>query len=566
MGVRPPARPSAGGTARAVAPDRQPLGLIPGDDDGPAARRLARTAWAFAVLGVLLRLTRYLVNYPLWHDEAFVAANFLERSYAGLMRPLDYGQVCPLLFLWIELTAVKLLGFSERSLRLFPMLCSVASVVLFRHVAGRVLRGWALALAVGVFAVAFYPIRHGGEVKPYASDLLVALALLAPAVESWRQPGRVLWLWVLAVVAPVAVALSYPAIFVAAGIGLTLLVPAWRRGRRVRLAFATYGLATVGAFLAQYALCAGPQSDRVGSAYRRGYWADSFPPLDRPAALAAWLVSMHTGNMLAYPIGGERGASAATAACVGVAAAVLRRRGRAAIAGLCLAPMGMGLAAAAIGRYPYGGEARIMQYLAPGLCLMAGTGAAASLARIRRPAARLVALRVGVGALAALGTGLLARDLVRPYRTIEDVRSRRFARWFWAEQARGAELACVRTDLGLVFDPRHWDIGMTATYLCERRIASERHRRGGPPDLRRVSATRPLRCVLFNEHPVSHPAFESWMAAMRSRYEVSGLASYTPRPARPSERWLRERYVVYEFVPRSAPQVAEGHRSESVRR
>src|SRR5262245_19220076 len=102
MGVRPPAGPSAGRITRDVGPDRRPLGLVPEGDDGPSARRLARATWAFVALGVLLRLTRYFVGYPLWHDEAFVAVNFLERGYAELTRELGYGQVCPLLFLWTE--------------------------------------------------------------------------------------------------------------------------------------------------------------------------------------------------------------------------------------------------------------------------------------------------------------------------------------------------------------------------------------------------------------------------------------------------------------------------------
>ena len=143
-----------------------------------ADRRVCRATWALVGLGLAVRLVRYLVVYPIWHDEAFLAVNFLDRGYLDLLRPLDYSQVSPVLFLWIELTAVRLLGFSEWSLRLFPALCGLASVLLFRHVAARLLRGLALVLAVGIFATAFYPIRHAAEVKPYASDLFSALSLL----------------------------------------------------------------------------------------------------------------------------------------------------------------------------------------------------------------------------------------------------------------------------------------------------------------------------------------------------------------------------------------------------
>ena len=103
-----------------------------------------RLTWGLVGLGVLVRLVRYLVVYPIWHDEAFLAVNFLDRGYLDLLRPLDYMQVSPILFLWIELTVVRWLGFCEWSLRLFPAICGLAGVFLFRHVAARLVHGMAL--------------------------------------------------------------------------------------------------------------------------------------------------------------------------------------------------------------------------------------------------------------------------------------------------------------------------------------------------------------------------------------------------------------------------------------
>ena len=75
--------------------------------------------WGFLALGLVVRLVRFLVVYLLWPDEAFVAANFLRRlprfTSATRLRPGLPGSF----FLWIELTAVRLFGFSEWSLRLF---------------------------------------------------------------------------------------------------------------------------------------------------------------------------------------------------------------------------------------------------------------------------------------------------------------------------------------------------------------------------------------------------------------------------------------------------------------
>ncbi len=164
--------------------------------------------------------------------KACLALSLPRRGYLDLLSPLEYGQICPILFLWAELTAVKLFGFSEMSLRLCPLICGVASVFLFRRVAGRLLEGPALLLAVAIFAVSIHPLRHSAEAKPYATDLLVALGLLALAIEWYRSPERTARLWMLAGFTPIALAASYPAVFVAGGIGMALAPSVWRMRRR----------------------------------------------------------------------------------------------------------------------------------------------------------------------------------------------------------------------------------------------------------------------------------------------------------------------------------------------
>ena len=46
----------------------------------------------------MLRLTRYLLRFPLWEDEAMLSANLLDRGYGGLLQPLHYCQVAPTFF------------------------------------------------------------------------------------------------------------------------------------------------------------------------------------------------------------------------------------------------------------------------------------------------------------------------------------------------------------------------------------------------------------------------------------------------------------------------------------
>jgi len=469
-----------------------------------------------------------------------------------LLRPLDYSQVCPILFLWAELTVVKLLGFSEWSLRLVPLMAAVAGMPLFRHAAGLVTRGVPLLMAVAIFAVSFHPIRHAADVKPYATDLLAALALLAAAFH-WRvAPERSGWMWALAALGPIAVALSHPAIFVAGGTVLGLAPGAWRSRRRgVWIAYATFAAGTAGTFLVLYAVFTRAQAAATLTTMRT-QWVAAFPPWDGPIALVRWLASVHTGGMFAYPCGGERGASSLTLLLFAIGAAVLWSRGQRAIAFTCLAPFGMALAAAALRRYPYGGvadgsPARVMQYLVPSICLLAGVGAAFPLARVRGPQRRLRAIRLILCALVMVGVVPLAVDAFRPFRSMQAQRAREFARRFWPELARDAEPVCLRWDLGL----GEWnsiDLNV-AVYLCNQRIYSPHRSRPRQAPRRPVSSDRPLRCVLSFSSP-AEPRVAAWLDSMRKRYQLRGSREIVVDVAAPKAKPRTERYFVYEFVPK----------------
>jgi hypothetical protein len=528
--------------------DATPAGGAPALSD----RWVEQATWAFVGLGVLARVARYLLNYPLWWDEAFVAVNFLRRDYLDLLRPLDYGQVCPLLFLWAELTTVKLFGVSEWSLRLFPLACGVASVVLFRRAAGRVVRGVPWLLAVAIFAAAYHPIRHAADVKPYASDLFAALALLALAFEWLRAPDRTGWLWALAAAAPVAVALSHPAIFVAGGIAAGLAPAVARTARRpIRIAFAAFLLTTAATFATLYAAFTRAQAAAT-LATMQAQWGAAFPPVRDPLALLRWFATTHTGSIFAYPCGGERGASGITFCLFLAGAVALWRRDRRTILATCLAPFGLAFAAAALRRYPYGGvthgvPARVMQYLAPSICLLAGVGAATVLESIPRARLRLRGLRLGVIALAAIAILPLAFDASHPYRAVHAEQARRFARWFWPELARDAEVACLRWDFGIgAWDSTNLNV---AVYLCNQRIYSPQRRRGAGPRWPSVSKTRPLRCVRALAGP-EQGEIATWLDAMQARFDTRGSKTVLINMAAPGSPPRIERYEVSEFVPR----------------
>jgi hypothetical protein len=516
-------------------------------------------AWAFVGLGVLLRLARYLLHFPLWGDETMLAVNFLDRDFAGLVQPLDYGQVCPLLFLWLELAAVRLLGFSEWSLRLAPALFSLASLLVFRSLAARLLRGWPYALAVGVFAVSYFIVRHGAEAKPYAGDLLAALVLLWLAARWIKDPSFTRPLWVLAFAAPLCLGLSFTTAMVFGGVSLVLLPTVWRQKRvGVWAAYLSGILSFAIAGSVLYVVHIGPLFAATRASMVGHHWKSAFPPLDQPLALLVWLVQTHSGRMLAYPLGSQNAGSAGTLLLCLVGLAMLWRQRRRDVIALCLAPLAMGLLAAALRRYPYGDSTRTMQYVAPAACLLAGLGLATLIAWAPVERRQRHALAASLSLLALLGGGLLCKDLVQPYKHPRDDVNRQFARWFWRDNAVGAEVACAERDLGLEID----QIGRTCSspeYFCNQRIYSRHSGRREEPHWARITNDHPLRVVL---HMVEGDrrddrALDAWLADLQTRRQLA-LAGVDRYRLNVGTGEMHGRLIeVFQLVPRNSLQASQ---------
>ena len=589
-------------------------------------RWVARWTWTFLLLGVAARLIRYALRFPLWEDEAFLSANLVNRGYLDLAGPLDYFQACPLGFLWVQLTAVKLLGFNEYSLRLVPLLCGVASLFLFRHLAGRFLKGTALVLAVAIFSVSYPCIRYAAEAKQYGVELFVSLVLLTLAVEWWRRPEKTGCLWALAALAPPAVWLCYPTVFVGGAISLFVAWTLWsaaRRGKRdgaetqneeckmknekgksktggqrpiFRFAFCilhfaftpsrttaprhprcllpwlVFNFSMAAAVAALYLVSAQNQAAKSMELMQQ-FWERGFPPVAQPLALLGWLVDTHAGDLVAYPVGGGNGGSTITMVLCAAAIVLLVRRRRWGVLALWLGPLGLSLAAAVLHRYPYGQMTKFQFFAAATFCLLAGLGAATLALRLignRRlsPAAG----RIGLLLLVAIGLGSIGRDFLNQAKSATTMWSRDFARWFWFTAQYDGEVACLQTDLHETFSPETFERGFSALYLCNQRIYSPRHARGERVAWDRISAERPLRCVEYRdpEVPYDEAARDRWLLTMQSRYLLVSREQYPFVNVRHQAVRGVDYVEVYKLVPRTllshAPQRVTGRRDDGVTR
>jgi hypothetical protein len=391
----------------------------------PAAR------WILVLLAVGLgwRLLRYALCFPFWGDEAYLNLSILHRGYAELLAPLEYAQVAPLLFLWIQRTAYLLFSGGEYALRAFSLLAGVAALLLFARLAWQQLKPAPATIAIGIFASTYALVRHTCESKPYGGDLLAATVLFWVAARWLREPGSPRAAWLAAATAAILIWLSYPAAFVAGGISLAMLVTDIRRPtRRGWVCWGLYTAVIAGSFLVYFLVFAGPHAQRAAGSWLEEYWQDAFPPVHSLSALLWWLLKTHTGRMLAYPFGGPGfGSSLTTLLCVvGTVALVRQRRGSSLL--LWLAPALPTLIAAALHRYPYGDSVRVSIHLAPGICVLAGVGVAALVDRVPAPRARATLLGLVLAALTCISIGGATRDALSPYKAWEEETGRRAMR------------------------------------------------------------------------------------------------------------------------------------------
>jgi len=282
--------------------------------------------WIILGFGVLVRVISFGSGRALWIDEAMLALNILHAKLpALLLKPMLYYQVAPLGFLTVEKSLTGLLGDSELAFRLFPFACSLAGLWLFYRLARKSKLGKpALLIALAGFAASRGLVYYAGEVKQYASDVLISLSLLLLAFrvleqaktvqrQSTQSPSKspgcrksILWLGLAGVF---AVWFAYPAFFVLLGLGLALMVILWRgNDRRGSVAILLCLLAWSASMGGYFAV--GLETIRASKAHQ-AIWQDvwdkqmlSFMPSLLKAQAWQWLAS-RTMEVFKYPVGSQ---------------------------------------------------------------------------------------------------------------------------------------------------------------------------------------------------------------------------------------------------------------------
>jgi peptidoglycan/LPS O-acetylase OafA/YrhL len=355
---------------------------------------------AVVAIGIGLRLLHYLRNPDVWHDEAAVLVNVIERDYTSLLGPLTFHEAAPPLFLWLERWIAVSVSDSTWAMRFAPLVASCLALVALVPVARR-LRSVAAPVALVLMACSTQLIAHSVEAKPYAIDVFVATAAAAFVVttRAWPMTWRMA---TAAAMAPLVIFVSYPGIFVMVGVASALAVA--NLERRSRAAWAIGAVLVAIAIVCLAVLVTGPvRAQRSPTILADWRWA--FPQGSDPIALAIWLVRSLVGlaDYCFRPFGGV------LLVPIGFGLAALWRRGERPLVVLLVVPIALALVAGLAGQYPFSGS-RVMIYALPALAVLCAEGLAriADLVRDRSPL-----LHATVAALIVLPPAVLsARDTI----------------------------------------------------------------------------------------------------------------------------------------------------------
>lgn len=362
----------------------------------------ASVAISFILVGMALRLVSYLSEGQLYVDDARLALNIATRSLGQLMRPLDYSQVTPIPFLWIERLAIRLGGVNEYALRTPPLLASLVVLALLWSVGRRALGERPAAVATCLGALSSFLIDFSGSVKQYGTDALVTMLLIPLVLDVLDGGDDAAW-GRLAAGGAAAEWISQPAVFVLAGAALAL--PASTAVRSAPRWVRRYGLTAIvwaSAFAVIYFFFYRmPERDP----YLKSFWDWTFlTPGMRDLGGRVWRaarailvppLAWPSGMLLGTPL--VLGGLTTTGFLVGLAA--IRRSRGASLALLCGGPYAAALGAAAVGKYPMAG--RFLLFAAP-LALFVYASAVCWAADAMPPRARTPALATAVGLLTLL--------------------------------------------------------------------------------------------------------------------------------------------------------------------
>ena len=329
----------------------------------------AWTIWTILIVGILIRAVQYIYNRSLWLDEMMLTHNIIDRSFHGLLQPLDLNQGAPIGFLFLEKLAVLTFGPNAYALRLFPFLSGVIALILFYKVCLSYIKKDVIPVCLLLFSFCIPLIRYSSEVKQYSTDVLIALILYLAADPFFSKEKGNLKYIIFGIIGALSVWFSHSSVFVLAGIGTVLFIMYlysgdWRAA--IKLA-GVYLFWIISFALIYYVSLRYLTSNKVLTGYWKHYFAQILPT--SISAIRGDFDYFYF-NVFSYIFGNKIYLIAGFLFFMGFGAIFIEKNVKLAAA---ISPVVFALIASALGKYPFSG--RLILFLAPALILITSVGA-----------------------------------------------------------------------------------------------------------------------------------------------------------------------------------------------
>lgn len=132
------------------------------------------------IAGIAYRILFYSYGRPFWNDECVLAFNIMPFNIINCFKPLLFSQAAPPVFMVIAGLFSKIIPSIEHALRFFPLVSSILSIGAFYYLSKNTLnKKSTVLLAMILFCFNYRLIYYAQEFKPYSSDTLVFLSILA---------------------------------------------------------------------------------------------------------------------------------------------------------------------------------------------------------------------------------------------------------------------------------------------------------------------------------------------------------------------------------------------------
>lgn len=308
-------------------------------------------------MGIILRLRQYFSGRSLWADEASLAFNLANRSFAGLTQRLDYDQGAPIGFLFIEKLLVVGLGNIDQVMRLFPLFSGILAIYLFYRIADAHIKGG--MFGVLLFSVSWSLIYYSSELKQYSSDVMIGLLLIFLASRCLKENPQARDFLFLGVAGTVVIWISHPSVFILGGIGLAMLVAALTKSHPIPVLW-LFGLGSIWliSFGLEYLVSL---RYLITNDLLYEYWKKAFMPLP-PGGTRIWLSKTYY-SMLLTTLGRTDQILVIlfpTLSLIGGVSLLFRERS---IAIMLISPFFIALLASTLQKYPL--KDRFMLFLVP---------------------------------------------------------------------------------------------------------------------------------------------------------------------------------------------------------